>query len=93
LAGQPSVQNIFPTVHYFKLCVPITQQPGQAVVQGRLSLNFVFQSVTFMFQNFFSWTQRRKLRVVIAVEAKAVTITDPHYLNPSGNNYWSATFN
>ncbi len=28
-----------PTVHYFNLCVPIAQQPGQAVVQGRLSLN------------------------------------------------------
>ncbi len=26
------------TVHYFNLCVPIAQQPGQAVVQGRLSL-------------------------------------------------------
>ncbi len=35
-----SVQNIFIlTVHYFKLCVPFAQQPGKAVVQGRLSLN------------------------------------------------------
>jgi hypothetical protein len=34
------VQNIlFLTVHYFKFCVPIAQQPGQTVVQGRLSLN------------------------------------------------------
>ncbi len=34
------VQNIFSlTVHYFNLCVPIVQQPEQAVVQGRLSLN------------------------------------------------------
>jgi hypothetical protein len=34
------VQNIsFLTVHYFKSYVPVAQQPGQAVVQGRLSLN------------------------------------------------------
>ncbi len=34
------VKNIcFLIVHYFNLCVPIAQQPGQAVVQGRLSLN------------------------------------------------------
>ncbi len=34
------VQNIiFLSVHYFNLCVPMAQQPGQAVVQGRLSLN------------------------------------------------------
>jgi hypothetical protein len=34
------VQNIFSSpVHYFNLCVPIAQQPGQAVAQGRLSLN------------------------------------------------------
>ncbi len=34
------VQNIFfLTVHYFSLCVPNAQQPGQPVVQGRLSLN------------------------------------------------------
>ncbi len=29
----------FLTVHYFNLCVPIAQQYGHAVVQGRLSLN------------------------------------------------------
>ncbi len=34
------VQNIFfLTIHFFNLCVPIAQQPGQAVVQGRLSMN------------------------------------------------------
>ncbi len=34
------VQNIFfLTVQCFKLCVPIAQQPGQEVVQGRLSLH------------------------------------------------------
>jgi hypothetical protein len=34
------VQNIFYlTVSYFTLFVPIAQQAGQAVVQGRLSLN------------------------------------------------------
>jgi hypothetical protein len=34
------VQNIFfLTVHYFNSFVPIVQQAGQAVVQGRLSLN------------------------------------------------------
>ncbi len=34
------MQNIFVlTVHYFTLCVPIAQQTGQPVVQGRLSLN------------------------------------------------------
>ncbi len=37
------VQNIlFLTAHYFKSHVPIAQQPGQAVVQGRLSLNRSF---------------------------------------------------
>jgi hypothetical protein len=35
-----SVQNIiFRTAHYFTLVVPIAQQPGQAGVPGRLSLN------------------------------------------------------
>jgi hypothetical protein len=36
-----SVLNIFfpHCVHYFNLCVPFAQQPGKAVVQGRLSLN------------------------------------------------------
>jgi hypothetical protein len=35
-----TVQNIFfpSPVHYFTLCDPISQLPGQAVVQGRLSL-------------------------------------------------------
>jgi hypothetical protein len=34
------IQNIFfLTVHYFNLCILIAQQLGQAVVQGRLSLN------------------------------------------------------
>jgi hypothetical protein len=34
------VQNMFfLTVHYFNFCVSIAQQPGQAVVQGRLSLS------------------------------------------------------
>jgi hypothetical protein len=34
------VQNMFfLTVHQFNVCVPIAQQPGQAVVRGRLSLN------------------------------------------------------
>ncbi len=34
------VQNIFfLTVPYFNLCIPIAQQPGKAVVQGRPSLN------------------------------------------------------
>ncbi len=30
--------NFFLTVHYFNLCVPIAQLPGQTAVQGRLSL-------------------------------------------------------
>jgi hypothetical protein len=34
------VQNIFfLTAHFVTLWVPIAQQPGQAVVQGRLPLN------------------------------------------------------
>jgi hypothetical protein len=34
------VQNFFfLAVHYFNFCVPIAQQPGQSVVQGRLSRN------------------------------------------------------
>jgi hypothetical protein len=34
------VQNIFFfAAHFFSLCVPNAQQPGQAVVTGRLSLN------------------------------------------------------
>jgi hypothetical protein len=36
----PSTKYFFSlTVHFFNLCVPIAQQPGQAVVQGRPSLN------------------------------------------------------
>jgi hypothetical protein len=31
----------FLTIHYLIVCVPIAQQPGQAVVQGLLSLNCV----------------------------------------------------
>jgi hypothetical protein len=38
-SGQLSTKYFFPTGHYFNLCVPIAQQAGQAVVQGRLSLN------------------------------------------------------
>ncbi len=33
------VKKTFLTVHYFNLRVPIAQQPGQVVVQGRLSLS------------------------------------------------------
>jgi hypothetical protein len=36
-SGQPSTKYFFIKVHYFNICVPIAQQPGQAVVQGRLS--------------------------------------------------------
>ncbi len=32
------VQNIFLAAHFFPLCVPIAQQPGQAIVPGCLSL-------------------------------------------------------
>jgi hypothetical protein len=39
------VQKYFLTVHYFNLCVPIALQPGQAVVQGRLSLNVFLRSM------------------------------------------------
>ncbi len=40
------VQNIiFLTIHFFTLLVPIAQQPGQAVVLGRLSL-YVSLSMT-----------------------------------------------
>ncbi len=35
---QPSTKYFFLAIHYFNLCVLIAQQPGQAVVQGRLSL-------------------------------------------------------
>ncbi len=38
-SGHPEPNNFFLTGHYFNLCVPIAQQPGQAVVPGRLSLN------------------------------------------------------
>ena len=38
-SGQPSTNIFFFTVQYFNLRVPIAQQPGQAVVLGRLSLN------------------------------------------------------
>jgi hypothetical protein len=39
------VQNIFfLTAHFFILCVPVAQQPGQAVVPGRLSLNMCLGS-------------------------------------------------
>ncbi len=40
LRSAHAVLNIFLlTVHYFNWCVPIAQQPAQAVVQGLLSLN------------------------------------------------------
>jgi hypothetical protein len=35
----PVQNSFFLTVHYFNTFVPIAQQAGQAVVQGRLSLN------------------------------------------------------
>jgi hypothetical protein len=38
-SGQPSTQYFFAAILYFNLCVPIAQQLGQAVGQGRLSLN------------------------------------------------------
>jgi hypothetical protein len=34
-----AVQNFFLAVHYFTSVAPITQQAGQAVVPGHLSLN------------------------------------------------------
>jgi hypothetical protein len=40
-SGQPSTTYFFLTVHYFNFCVPVSQQPGQAVVQGCLSLKCV----------------------------------------------------
>jgi hypothetical protein len=58
------VQNfIFFTVNYFNLCVLIAQQPGQAVVQGRLSLNvcpFCY-SVAIGYQAQFAVESRRRL--------------------------------
>ncbi len=47
-SGQPSTKYFFLTVH--NLCVPLAQQPGQAVVQGSLSLNMCL------------WGQRHILR-------------------------------
>jgi hypothetical protein len=49
------VQHIFfLTVHYFNLCVPIAQQPGQTVVQGRLSVNVCLRNkVTYSMYGFF----------------------------------------
>jgi hypothetical protein len=38
-SGQPNIKYFFLTVHYFNSCVPPAQQPAQAVVQGRLSLD------------------------------------------------------
>jgi hypothetical protein len=35
----PVQKYFFLTLHYCNLCVPIAQQPGQAVLHGRLSLN------------------------------------------------------
>jgi hypothetical protein len=37
--GQSSKKYFFINLHYFTLCVPIAQQPRQAVMQGCLSLN------------------------------------------------------
>jgi hypothetical protein len=50
------IKNIlFFTVHYFNTFVPIVQQAGQAVVQGRLSLNVcpfrkivILKSISFL---------------------------------------------
>ncbi len=38
------VQKFVLTVHFFNLCVPNAQQPGQAVVQSRLSMNVCLRS-------------------------------------------------
>jgi hypothetical protein len=38
-SGQQCKKRIFLAVYYFNLRVPTAQQPGQAVGQGRLSLN------------------------------------------------------
>ncbi len=43
------VQNtFFLTAHYFNLFIPIAQQPGQAVMPGRLSLNMCLWSQTIV---------------------------------------------
>jgi hypothetical protein len=42
----PAQNIIFLTVYYFNLCVLIAQEPGQAVVQGRLSLNVGLRSIS-----------------------------------------------
>jgi hypothetical protein len=46
------VQNKNFTAHFFTLCVPIAQQPGQAVVPGRLSLNMRLWSSPFLHDSF-----------------------------------------
>ncbi len=48
---QPSTRYFFFAVHYFNLCVTITKQLGQAVVQGRLSLKVCLwlQHTRFLF--------------------------------------------
>ncbi len=51
-SGQPSTKYVFLTVHYFILCVLIAQQPGQAVVQGHLSLNVCLWLGLQQFSNF-----------------------------------------
>jgi hypothetical protein len=50
------VQNIFS--YYFNLCVPIAQQPGHAVVQGRLSLNLLINLYFIAKQLFFRASQK-----------------------------------
>jgi hypothetical protein len=44
LSAQYKLFTSSPYTTYFNLCVPIAQQPGHAVVQGRLSLNVCLRS-------------------------------------------------
>jgi hypothetical protein len=47
----PELNFYFFTVHYFIVCVPIAQQPGQAAVQGRLSLECVSPAISKSYIN------------------------------------------
>jgi hypothetical protein len=77
-SGLPVQNNFFLAIHYFNFCVPIAQQHGKAVVQGRLSLNVCLRahaphlpSVSSLFlisKNL--WSQLNKFKQTRVVEKK-----------------------
>jgi hypothetical protein len=59
----------FLTEHYFNLCVPVAQQTGQAVVQGRLSLNVCLRATLYLLHRERKKRERSRMVAFLAVLA------------------------